>query len=87
MIIDYSAQFVKSFHRIVKRDNKFRQKTKSALSIFQNNPEYPSLHLHKLTGDRKEQWSISISRSIRLLFQYTDDGILLTDIGTHDEVY
>lgn len=86
MIILYSSGFVRSFHKIVKRDKAFRTKMKHTLTIFQNNPKHSSLRLHKLTG-KKEQWSISITRSIRLLFQYTNDGILLTNVGTHDEVY
>jgi len=40
-----------------------------------------------LSGKKIEEWSISITDSIRVIFQYIPEGIVLTDIGTHDEVY
>jgi addiction module RelE/StbE family toxin len=73
--------------RIVRKNSKLADIIDDRIEMLKNNPQDKPLKLHKLTGKGKDKWSISINRNIRLLFQYTDDGILLTDIGTHDEVY
>ena len=55
--------------------------------LFIRNREHPSLRLHKLSGTLHNRWSISLSRDLRVIFQYVNEGILLVDIGTHGEVY
>lgn len=32
-------------------------------------------------------WSLSIDNDLRILFVYRDYGVLLVDLGGHDEVY
>ncbi len=63
--------------------NKLDQKLQ-ILSIF---PNHPSLRLHKLQSNKLEAWSISVSLKLRLIFVYRDYGILLVDIGSHNQVY
>ena len=87
MNIYVSSSYIKSHRRLTKKNPQLVEKIKEKVSLFQIDPTYPSLRLHKLAGKEIEQWSISISSNIRVVFQYTTDGILLTDIGSHDEVY
>lgn len=47
----------------------------------------PSAHIHKLTGNKREYWSISVKQNLRVVFKYSTQGIIFIDIGSHDEVY
>lgn len=51
------------------------------------NPKYPSLRVHKLSGELENIWSISISKGIRMTYLQDGDEAYFFDIGTHDEVY
>lgn len=87
MNVHYGVRFLRSFRRITRKDNGvIKDKSKKQLQLFLDNPKHSSLRLHKLTG-KHDEWSMSIDRSMRLTFQYVPDGILLIDIGTHDQVY
>ena len=35
----------------------------------------------------RHYWSISIKGNLRIIFEYIENGIILLDIGTHDDVY
>ncbi|KKT29306.1 MAG: hypothetical protein UW41_C0012G0020 [Candidatus Collierbacteria bacterium GW2011_GWC2_44_18] len=63
--------------------NKIDQKLR-ILSLF---PNHPSLRLHKLQANNLENWSISIDKKNRIIFIYQEYGILLINIGSHDQVY
>jgi len=87
MNIYLSSDFSRNFKKLTKRNNELRQKIKEKIKLFEKNPRYPSLHLHKLIGKETESWSISIEADLRIVLQYVKDGILLIDIGKHEEVY
>lgn len=38
-------------------------------------PAFPGWRLHKLKGDRKDQWSISVTGNWRITFEERDDEI------------
>jgi len=85
MQIEYSPRFIKKFQKLSKVDYQLKQNIISTIEIFQNNPNYPSLRLHKLS--KTDSWSISVNMRIRILFVYlTNDEVLLVDIGGH-EIY
>jgi mRNA-degrading endonuclease YafQ of YafQ-DinJ toxin-antitoxin module len=58
-----------------------------------NDPFHPSLKSHKLTGKLDGLWSCSVAYDCRVNFAFktdletSSDLIVLTDIGSHDEVY
>ena len=87
MIIHLTASYERKHKKLIKKNFKLRDNIKQKLQVFQKNQKHPSLRLHKLSGKKIEEWSISITDSIRVIFQYIPEGIVLTDIGTHDEVY
>ena len=73
--------------KLIRKNPRLQTKVKTALALLQSDPQHSSLRLHKLTGTPFDDWSISITRDIRIIFSYIQDGVLLSAIGTHDEVY
>lgn len=84
--ITFSLSFQKKLRQLQKKDQKLFNKIKKQITLFKANPKHPSLHLHKLKGNLKNVWSISITINIRVLF-VEDSKYYFFDIGTHDQVY
>lgn len=87
MQIYVSSYTQKKFWELTKNNPRLDEKIDQKLELFLDNPTHPSLHFHKLTGKRLKVWSISITEDIRLLLQYIQGGILVVDLGSHDDVY
>ena len=87
MNIYLSSEFLKNFKRLTRRNPSLKNKIKEKLTLFQSNPLHPSLRIHKLVGKREQSWSISVEKDLRIIFIFVKDGVLLIDIGKHDEVY
>ncbi len=87
MNIHTSPPYTRRFKKLVKNNKNISELIDKKLALFVKNKNHPSLRLHKLSGQFENAWSISINDSIRILFHYIDDGILLGEIGYHDEVY
>jgi mRNA-degrading endonuclease YafQ of YafQ-DinJ toxin-antitoxin module len=64
-------------------------KYQKTVRLLQQNPYHPSLRLHKLQGDLKEYFSVSLDMEYRIIMDFIiiDEQIYLIDIGSHDEVY
>jgi mRNA-degrading endonuclease YafQ of YafQ-DinJ toxin-antitoxin module len=86
MIIKYSSNFCKRFEKLKKSNPGIKSHIDKKLKLLAVNPRYPGLRLHKIES-QENSWSISVDLDLRILFVYRDYGILLVDIGTHDEVY
>lgn len=82
-----SPELEKELKRIKTRDFHLLQQIQKQLTIFKLNHKHPSLRLHKLSGNLKNLWSISIDRNIRMLFFMEREEAYFFDIGTHDQVY
>ncbi len=89
----YKLIFTETYLR---RERKFLQKHpelieryKKVLKLLEINPNHPSLRLHKLKGKLSDKYSISITKAYRIVltFAVTEKGIVLLDIGSHDDVY
>lgn len=87
MELQFSTEFLKRIKKIKKQNKSLFLKVEHKINLFNMNPNHPSLRLHKLGGDLKDSWSLSIDKSIRIIFYYSNDLIVLVDIGTHDQVY
>lgn len=87
MKIFVTKEFDRQFKKLLKKKPEIKQKVEYKINLFEINPQHPNLRLHKLKGKQQEDWSISIEEDLRLIFQYYPEGILLVDIGKHDEVY
>jgi mRNA-degrading endonuclease YafQ of YafQ-DinJ toxin-antitoxin module len=58
------------------------------LELFVKEPFHPTLKNHKLSGNLKGLNAIYIEYDCRLVFHMlSEDEALLTNIGSHDEVY
>lgn len=78
----------KDLAKIKRSDSKLAGRIEKQLALFASNPTHPSLRLHKLAGKLENMWSISITKSIRMIYILMDhDGAYFFDMGSHDEVY
>lgn len=84
--ITFDPIFIKELKKISKKDKKLYQQIVKQLDVFSQNPNHPSLRLHKLKGQLKQVWSLSINRSYRILF-VDDYEYYFFSLGTHDQVY
>lgn len=87
MQVSFSDEVDKQLKKIKQKDSKLAKRIEKQITLFIQNPKHPSLRLHKLTGDLQELWSISISKSIRIIYILNADTAYFVDLGTHDEVY
>jgi len=92
-----STNFIKSAKKFAKKDTNFLIELNDVLNKLMVDPFAQSLKTHKLKGQLKEFWACSINYDLRLIFQFVKafdnktnqevDAVLLSTIGTHDEVY
>lgn len=87
MIIKQSPGFIQKFKKLVRKDSKLGQRIEVKLKLFLLDFRHPSLRLHKIKSKSVDMWSISIDKDLRIMFVYRDYGVLLIDIGDHNEVY
>lgn len=87
MDFEISPGLQKELKKIKSHDKKLTEKIIKQLILFQQNHLHPSLRVHKPSGNLENIWSISIDRSIRMLYLLGKDGAYFFDIGTHDQVY
>lgn len=84
--IKFSPDVYEKFRVIRTKNPQLYKKILKQIRLFKENPRHKSLRLHKVTREVRNSWSISIDKSLRLI--YTEqDFIYFFDLGTHDEVY
>jgi len=78
----------KEIINIQRKDKKLANRIEKQILLFEENPKHPSLRVHKLSGNRENMWSISITMSIRMVYLLIDDDqAIFIKIGTHEQVY
>lgn len=80
-----SKKFSGDLKDLISRNSLYSAKVEKKLLILLQNPKYPSLRLHKLSGSNN--YSLSIDLSIRIILHFEGDKIFLLKIGKHEEVY
>lgn len=80
-----SERFKKQLEKNVRKDPKLWQKVTKTLQLLSKDIKHPSLGLHKLSG--KENWSVSVSKSYRIIFTIENDALFCSKFGTHEDVY
>jgi Txe/YoeB family toxin of Txe-Axe toxin-antitoxin module len=85
--VKFSPDTSKKLQRIKSTDLKLFKRIEKKLELFQSDPKHPSLRLHKITRGVENVFSISINKSMRMLYTNLEDGTYFFEIGTHDEVY
>jgi hypothetical protein len=61
-----------------------QNKVKAKLKLMSENPMHPSLCTKRVQGTQNI-FEASINAGIRMTWQYIENGILLRNIGKHDE--
>ena len=80
--IHYSRKFIKELKKLSKNILDLAVEKEK---IFRKNPLHSSLRLHELHGKFKGFWSISITKSYRIIFERMKNGdILFISVGKHD---
>ena len=85
--IVFSDQFWLTLHKIKKTNSVLIRLIEKKIELFQANSRHPSLRNHKLNGKLGNYWSLSINKSIRLIYIIAGENYVFVDIGTHDQVY
>jgi addiction module RelE/StbE family toxin len=77
--------FTKRFEREMKKiPISLRAETKEKIEQFIYDPHYSNLKTHKLSGQMKNFWSFSVNFKLRIIFKYSEDGIIaFYSIGDH----
>ena len=80
--VEYSKKFLKSASKLPKQ---ILDEAEAKENIFKENPFYPILKTHKLSGKEKEAWAFWVNYSYRVKFIFLNNKtVLFLDIGTHD---
>ena len=87
MKIKYTDRFVGKLKKLYKEDRSLAREVDDVINTFRINPYYPGLRLHKLRNNLIGYWSFSVKDDLRILFYYRNGDVVLTDIGTHKDVY
>lgn len=85
--VEYTALYLRKARKILKSDPNLRQAYTEFLNKLVVNPFEPSLQTHPLSGEFKGKYASSLTYKLRIVFEITDNTILLLNIGSHDEVY
>ncbi|MCL5784441.1 MAG: type II toxin-antitoxin system mRNA interferase toxin, RelE/StbE family [Patescibacteria group bacterium] len=87
MKISYHKNFLKHYQTRILPNSKLIAQFKQRLELFLKNPQDPLLKDHLLIGNKSSYRAFSITGDIRVIYQTTKDGVLLYDIGSHNQVY
>ena len=87
--IIFTKEYEKQAKKFFKKHKNLYPKYEKTLKLLKLNPFHPSLRLHKLKGELKEFYSVSIDMEYRLIIDFiiVDKKIFLINIGHHNEVY
>jgi mRNA-degrading endonuclease YafQ of YafQ-DinJ toxin-antitoxin module len=81
MKVYYSELFVQ---KIAAQSISVKRALKKKIKLLIENPRHPSLRVKKIKG-QNNIFEASVNMSIRLTWQYYNDGILLRNLGEHDK--
>src|SRR3989304_1498485 len=80
-LVFYHPRFKESYRKLTPD---IQKKAEGREKIFRQNPFDPRLDTHKLHGKLKKQWSFSIDKRNRILFEFDESDVIFLDIGDHD---
>lgn len=83
MKIFYHPRFKRAYKKL---PIELKSKAEIKEKLFRDDLFSPSLDTHKLHGKLKNQWSFSVGKKYRILFQFYGQDIIFLDIGDH-EIY
>ncbi len=88
MIIEFHPSYKKSFKKRIANNPILTSQVTERVKLFQQNPNNPILHNHRLTGVKKDLSSFSVTGDIRIVYLLVSkDKAIFLDIGSHNQVY
>jgi addiction module RelE/StbE family toxin len=85
--IELHPHFKRAYRKRVLPHEKLRKQVETRISLFKQNPSYPTLRDHALKGDKEGVRSFSVSGDMRILYKRDTNTAYFLDIGTHSQVY
>ena len=87
--IRFADGYEKKAVKFFKKHKDIYPQYKKTIEILSQNPQHPSLRLHKLQGKLSAYHSVSINMKYRVVIDFIiqNDVIVLVDIGSHNDVY
>ncbi len=91
--LSWDTSFRRAFKRHTHNNPARQERVFQVLERLVEDPFYPTLKTHKLSGQLKGLWACSVEYDCRIVFAFEpdpgtgEDMIVLIDMGTHDEVY
>ena len=74
----FSDSYLKKEQKFFKKHKELLDRYKKVLHILRVNPNHPSLRLHKLQGNLKEYYSVSINMQYRIVINFViEDGKII----------
>ncbi|MCI5120835.1 MAG: plasmid stabilization protein [Candidatus Electrothrix sp. AUS4] len=85
----YTDSYLKRAARFVRKHPDLLSQYEKTLKVLEMNTHHPSLRLHQLRGRLKNLHSVSINISYRITleFYFSEQEIVLVNVGHHNEVY
>ena len=89
----WDASFRRAFKRHTRNNPTLQNRIFQVLDRLAEDPFYPTLKTHKLSGQLEGLWACWVEYDCRIVFAFEpdpdegEDMIILIDLGTHDEVY
>jgi len=81
MKIKFTAPFLRQLRKL---DPDLQEEVAEKVELFELDPNYLSLKVHKLKGRLKDRWSFSVNYKTRIVFQYTSsEEVVLLAVGNH----
>lgn len=87
MIIRYHRQFLKHFQKRISPYPKLEKKFKKQVALWLADPQNHLLRDHRLSGQKSDFRSFSISGDIRVIYRPEGNAVQFYDIGSHNQVY
>jgi len=88
MKILFTPSFTRALRTLWKKNPELENVFWKKVEIFHHSPFHTSLKTHNLGGKLKGLRSFSLTKDIRIVFEFMPDGTaLFSNIGDHDEVY
>lgn len=80
-----SSAFQRQLKKLLKQNPQLKTKIAKIFKLLIQDISHPALKFHKLSGENN--WSVSITYSIRLIIHLEDNQVYCLRLGPHDQVY
>ncbi len=85
MKFETTANFTKKTAKLFKKNPRYNTQFKKQFNLLRENHKHPGLKLHKLKGNRSNQFALWIEGNIRAICAKENDTLVFYDLITHDE--